>query len=144
MVTGETLMRLSNKIAIVTGAGGGIGRVTALRFASEGAKVFAADINEDGIRETADLSDAIEPLVVCVEWLIGLGNGPNGRRRARSAGHHVQQRRNNERWECDRPIGKRMGRDVRRQRKRRVPMRQIWNTGNARFRRWIIHHHRFS
>ena len=57
-------MRLSDKIAIVTGARGGIGRAAAVRFASEGATVFAADINEDGIRETAELFDAIEPLAV--------------------------------------------------------------------------------
>ena len=44
-------MRLLDKIAIVTGAGGGIGRAAAVRFASEGATVFAADINEDGIRK---------------------------------------------------------------------------------------------
>ena len=59
-------MRLSDKIAIVTGAASGIGRAAAVRFASEGATVFAADTNEAGIRETAELSDAIEPLAADV------------------------------------------------------------------------------
>jgi 2-keto-3-deoxy-L-fuconate dehydrogenase len=38
--------RLSNKIALVTAAAQGIGRATAEAFVSEGAQVFAADINE--------------------------------------------------------------------------------------------------
>ncbi|MEJ6488750.1 SDR family oxidoreductase [Leucobacter sp. USCH14] len=37
-------MRLQHKIALVTGAAGGIGRATAERFAEEGAIVFAADV----------------------------------------------------------------------------------------------------
>ncbi|MBR8236254.1 SDR family oxidoreductase [Burkholderia sp. AU42008] len=39
-------MRLQGKRALVTAAGQGIGRATALRFASEGADVLATDINE--------------------------------------------------------------------------------------------------
>ena len=40
-------MRLQNKVAIITGAGQGIGLATALKFASEGARVATCDINEE-------------------------------------------------------------------------------------------------
>jgi len=46
-------MRLQNKIAIITGAGSGIGRDTALVFIKEGAKVLVADWSEKGGKETA-------------------------------------------------------------------------------------------
>lgn len=46
-------MRLKNKVAIITGAGSGIGRETALLFAKEGAKVVVSDVNEKGGEETA-------------------------------------------------------------------------------------------
>ena len=48
-------MRLENKVAIVTGGGGGIGRATAVRFAKEGASVLVADLNEENGYETTKL-----------------------------------------------------------------------------------------
>ncbi len=44
-------MKLENKVTIITGAGSGIGRETALLFVKEGAKVVVADINEMGSEE---------------------------------------------------------------------------------------------
>jgi NAD(P)-dependent dehydrogenase (short-subunit alcohol dehydrogenase family) len=41
------LMRLENKVAIITGGGGGIGRAAAIRFANEGARVLVADLGEE-------------------------------------------------------------------------------------------------
>ncbi len=46
-------MRLENKVVIITGAGSGIGKETALLFAKEGAKVVVADMNESAGEETA-------------------------------------------------------------------------------------------
>ena len=45
-------MRLENKVVIITGAGAGIGKETALLFSREGAKVVVADIDEKGGKET--------------------------------------------------------------------------------------------
>ena len=45
-------MRLQNKIALITGAGSGIGRASALLFAREGARIAVADIDEKGGRQT--------------------------------------------------------------------------------------------
>ncbi len=45
--------RLEDKVAVITGAAGGIGRATALRFAEEGAVVVAADATEAANDETA-------------------------------------------------------------------------------------------
>lgn len=45
-------MRFTGKVCIVTGAGSGIGRASALQFASEGGRVLVADRNEEGGNET--------------------------------------------------------------------------------------------
>ncbi|MFI5776091.1 3-oxoacyl-ACP reductase [Nocardia sp. NPDC051570] len=42
---GDTLQRLQDRVAVVTGGGSGIGLATARRFAQEGAKVVVADID---------------------------------------------------------------------------------------------------
>src|SRR5512141_2127776 len=52
---GATTMgdRLAGKVTIVTGAGSGIGRASAIRFAEEGARVTCVDINRDAVEAVA-------------------------------------------------------------------------------------------
>ena len=57
-------MKLSNKVALITGSGSGIGRASAVLFSQEGARICVADIDRKGGEETVDLikqkgSDAI-------------------------------------------------------------------------------------
>lgn len=42
------MKKLKNKVAVVTGAGSGIGRAVAIAYAKEGAKVVVSDINQEG------------------------------------------------------------------------------------------------
>jgi NAD(P)-dependent dehydrogenase (short-subunit alcohol dehydrogenase family) len=49
---------VSGKVALVTGAGAGIGRAAALKFAEEGAKVVVSDVNVAGGNETVALAKA--------------------------------------------------------------------------------------
>src|SRR5437868_4315433 len=45
---GSHMGRLQNKVAVITGGASGIGRASAVRFASEGAAVVVVDLNREG------------------------------------------------------------------------------------------------
>jgi NAD(P)-dependent dehydrogenase (short-subunit alcohol dehydrogenase family) len=49
----QAVRELKGKVAVITGAGSGIGRELALACAREGARVVLADVDEAGMRETA-------------------------------------------------------------------------------------------
>jgi 3-oxoacyl-[acyl-carrier protein] reductase len=61
-------MRLSGRVALITGAGSGIGRAIAQRFASEGAHVVAVDLNYETALATAQLiGPAAHPIAVAAD-----------------------------------------------------------------------------
>lgn len=49
------MSRLAGKVALITGAGSGIGRASATLFALEGAQVVCVDLNEKSVRETVQM-----------------------------------------------------------------------------------------
>jgi 3-oxoacyl-[acyl-carrier protein] reductase len=64
----DPLLRFSlkGKIAVIVGAASGIGRQTAITFAAAGARLFLADLNEDGLRETAGLAGSASRKIDCI------------------------------------------------------------------------------
>lgn len=56
-------MKLQNRVAVITGAGSGIGRVIAVAFAQEGAQLVLVGRREHKLRETAELCGN-DPLIV--------------------------------------------------------------------------------
>ncbi|MGH2403968.1 MAG: SDR family NAD(P)-dependent oxidoreductase, partial [bacterium] len=60
-------MRLAGKVAIITGAGAGMGREAALLFGREGAKVVAADLKKSSAEETAGMIRSAGGDAVAVE-----------------------------------------------------------------------------
>jgi len=48
-------MKLSNKVALITGSGSGIGRASAILFSQEGARICVADVDRKGGEQTVDL-----------------------------------------------------------------------------------------
>jgi NAD(P)-dependent dehydrogenase (short-subunit alcohol dehydrogenase family) len=59
-------VKLANKSTVITGAGSGVGRASALRFASEGAKLVCADLRDDWVADTVKLVQQAGGIAVAV------------------------------------------------------------------------------
>jgi NAD(P)-dependent dehydrogenase (short-subunit alcohol dehydrogenase family) len=59
-------MRLQNKVALITGAGSGIGRETSLLFASEGASIVVVDVNDAAGNETVRMVTEAGGQAACI------------------------------------------------------------------------------
>src|SRR5262245_38918433 len=70
------LQSLDGRVAVITGAGAGVGRATALRFAEAGALVTLADIDAEGVAETAAQLRERFP-VECFEAQVDISSGPS-------------------------------------------------------------------
>nr|WP_252898956.1 SDR family NAD(P)-dependent oxidoreductase [Secundilactobacillus odoratitofui] len=59
--------RLAGKVAIITGAGSGMGAAMAKRFTEEGAKVIAVDLNMDRLHGVVDELNQSETVATAVQ-----------------------------------------------------------------------------
>ncbi|MFN2478166.1 MAG: SDR family oxidoreductase [Pseudonocardiaceae bacterium] len=59
--TGRQRKRFDDTLVVITGAGSGIGRATALEFAEQGAEVVATDIDQPSVERTAQLASMLGP-----------------------------------------------------------------------------------
>lgn len=80
--------RLAGKIALITGTGGGQGRVAALHFAREGATVVGCDVDRAGHEETARLM-AAEGYTLHGDAPVDLGDHEQARRWVESAAEEL-------------------------------------------------------
>ena len=55
-LTGDNLMKVANKVIVVTGAGSGMGRELVLALLRKGARIAAVDLNEETLEETIALA----------------------------------------------------------------------------------------
>lgn len=69
-------LRLGNQAAIVTGGASGIGRATALRFATEGASVLVVDRDLEGAEETVRLGDNAPGKLLAMELDVTAAEAP--------------------------------------------------------------------
>ncbi|SFL58135.1 3-oxoacyl-[acyl-carrier protein] reductase [Paenibacillus sp. 1_12] len=60
-------MNFKDKVVVVTGAGGGMGRATAIAFAKEGAKLAITDVSIKGLNETVELLQSNEVVAGVVD-----------------------------------------------------------------------------
>lgn len=70
--------RFRNKVCLVTGAGSGIGKATAIKFAGEGARLVIADINESTLRQTLEHIIAMGALAISARCDIAIQDQVNG------------------------------------------------------------------
>jgi NAD(P)-dependent dehydrogenase (short-subunit alcohol dehydrogenase family)/pimeloyl-ACP methyl ester carboxylesterase len=59
--SGPQRKRFEGSLVVITGAGSGIGRATALEFAEQGAEVVATDIDQQSVERTAQLASTLGP-----------------------------------------------------------------------------------
>ncbi|MBK7973197.1 MAG: SDR family NAD(P)-dependent oxidoreductase [Deltaproteobacteria bacterium] len=78
-------MAFTGKVALITGAGSGMGQLAAQNLARAGASVAALDIDEAGLERTRAARQCVDPHLPCRRDALGRGRGRDRARRASSA-----------------------------------------------------------
>lgn len=65
---------LKGKTVLITGAGSGVGRLTALRFAEQGASIVLWDLNEQGMKETKAMIMKSSPKIRCTYAVVDVSS----------------------------------------------------------------------